>query len=83
LERLLFGGTASEFTSRYSQSEVTFEGTAGYATVQFGGYYEIVSPAFAEVPEPLTVFGGLVLLGMAGYRERRRASAWWGRFRTA
>jgi autotransporter-associated beta strand protein len=83
VERLLFSGSASEFTTRYSQSEVTFDGTAGYAAVQFGDYYEITTPGFAEVPEPLTVFGGLTLLGMAGYRERRRAAAWWGMFRQA
>ena len=49
------------------------------AAVQFGDYYEIATPGFAEVPEPLTVFGGLMLLGMAGYRERRRVAGWLAR----
>ena len=79
VERLLFGGSASEFTSRFSQNEVTFDGIEGYSAVQFGDYYEIATPGFAEVPEPLTVFGGLMLLGMAGYRERRRVGAWLAR----
>ena len=76
MERLLFSGSASEFTDRYAQNEVTFDGVEGYNAVQFGDYYEITTPGFAEVPEPLTVFGGLMLLGMAGYRERRRVAAW-------
>jgi fibronectin-binding autotransporter adhesin len=82
VERLLFGGSASEFTSRFAQNEVTFDGVAGYTAVQFGSYYEVTTPlAFAEVPEPGTVFGGLALLGMVGYRERRRAEAWFARSR--
>ena len=41
---------------------------SGGTEISFNGYTEIV----AAVPEPTTIFGALALLGMAGYRERRR-----------
>lgn len=36
--------------------------------ISFGGNQELV-----PVPEPTTILGGLALLGLVGYRERR----WW------
>ncbi len=42
-----------------------FRGTA--LDISFGG-----TPELVPVPEPTTVIGGMVLLGLIGYRERRR-----------
>ncbi len=39
----------------------------GAHQISFSGYTELV-----PVPEPTTVFGALALLGLAGWRERRR-----------
>ena len=38
--------------------------------ISFGGNQELV-----PVPEPTTIFGALALLGLVGYRERRRLGA--------
>lgn len=54
-ERLLFSGLASEFSNLFAQDTVSFNGQAGYQTVQFSGYYEVV-------PEPST----MLLLAGAG-----------------
>ena len=51
-------------------ADITFNGVGGASQISLGGgYYEITSSA---VPEPTTVFGALALLGLVGYRERRR-----------
>jgi autotransporter-associated beta strand protein len=50
----------------------------------FSGTYTAVfdgDQVMAAVPEPGTVFGGLALLGLVGFRERRRLSALLGRVR--
>lgn len=77
IDRLLFSGEAASFTSLYDQSEVSFNGGPGYQAIQFGTneYFEIV-----PVPEPATIFGALGLLGLVGYRERRRVTAVLSRF---
>jgi fibronectin-binding autotransporter adhesin len=76
-ERLLFSGNATSFTSLFDQNEVSFNGVFGYTAVQFGtnSYYEITA-----VPEPATVLGALALVGLIGFRERRRVSALWHAF---
>jgi MYXO-CTERM domain-containing protein len=57
--------------SMVDQSEVTWSGFGtGYQIIGSDGNFEIV-----PVPEPSAVFGALALLGLAGYRERRRAAA--------
>ena len=38
--------------------------------ISFGGNQELV-----PVPEPTTIFGALALVGLVGYRERRRLKA--------
>jgi autotransporter-associated beta strand protein len=50
-------------------SNIQFDGFAlgQNAALNFGSYYEIV-----PVPEPGTIFSALGLLGMAGWRERRK-----------
>ena len=68
-DRLIFSGISSAFTNAFAQADVSFGGFGtGYSAVQFdASYFEIVA-----VPEPTTIFGGLVLLGLAGWRESRR-----------
>jgi hypothetical protein len=67
-ERLLFAGTTTDFTSLFAQSDVTFNGLAGYDAVQFGGYYEITA-----VPEPATWVGGAPAFFQRRRLAKRRA----------
>jgi autotransporter-associated beta strand protein len=68
-DRLVFTGSPSAFTSIFSQAEVSFNGSSGYAAIDFSGTYEIV-----PVPEPATtaLIGSIALCALVGYRERRR-----------
>jgi autotransporter-associated beta strand protein len=70
-DRLIFGGSVTDFTSRFGTNDVSFNGAPGYATISFGGGYEIV-----PVPEPATtaLIGAVALCALIGYRERRRFS---------
>jgi autotransporter-associated beta strand protein len=68
-ERLLFAGTASSFTSLYTQSDVSFNGVAGYFTDQFSGFYEVTA-----VPEPSTWIAGFLTVGVIGYSQLRKRS---------
>jgi autotransporter-associated beta strand protein len=74
-DRLLFIGLATDFTTNYSQSEVSFNGISGYSVVQFDAlsdpYYEVVGP-LAAVPEPSTWIGGMLAIGFLGWSQRRR-----------
>ena len=81
-DRLLFTtdpgfglGTSISSISFYDQSG-NFLGNG--QELAFGSGYEIAP--VSSVPEPTTVFGALALLGLVGYRERRRlaglAAAW-------
>jgi hypothetical protein len=66
----VFTGLFTDFTSSFSQSQISFNGTSGYAAIDFGGTsYEIV-----PVPEPATtaLIGSITLCALVGYRERRR-----------
>jgi autotransporter-associated beta strand protein len=68
-DRLVFTGLFTDFTSSFSQAQISFNGTSGYAAINFGGTYEIV-----PVPEPATtaLIGSIALCALVGYRERRR-----------
>ena len=66
-ERLLFAGTTTSFTSLYAQSDVSFNGLAGYNAIQIGGYYEITA-----VPEPSTYIAGALALATIGFHQARR-----------
>jgi autotransporter-associated beta strand protein len=69
-DRLVFTGLFTDFTSSFSQSQISFNGSSGYAAINFGGTsYEIV-----PVPEPATtaLIGSIALCALIGYRERRR-----------
>ncbi len=70
-DRLLF--TTLGTLSATELSQIHFFSGAGSGAlgdgrqISFGGNQELV-----PVPEPTTIFGALVLLGLVGYRERRR-----------
>ncbi len=68
--RLLFAGDP-RFTPNTAISGITFGGSLPGMEVSFGSggstMYEIV-----PIPEPSTIYSGLLILGLAGYRERRR-----------
>ena len=68
-DRLMFTGSASDFTNSFSQAQIIFNGASGYAAITFGANYEIV-----PVPEPATtaLIGSIALCALVGYRERRR-----------
>jgi autotransporter-associated beta strand protein len=74
-DQLLFSGAASDFTSSFDQSDISFNGVTGYNVVPFDGFYEITA-----VPEPATIFGGMALLGLVGFRERKRLRGLWSTF---
>jgi len=71
-DHLYFTGATSDFSSAFAPTEVSFNGTLGYAAISFSGYYEIVA-----VPEPTTVLGAAGLLAFLAYRERRRVRRLW------
>ncbi len=64
--RLLFA-TDPGFAANTAISGITFDGSLPGMEVSFGTQYEIV-----PIPEPSTIYSGLLILGLAGYRERRR-----------
>jgi len=72
----LTGGGADQlrFTSNPTAnlSLINFTGydSSQLQVISYGSYYEIVA-----VPEPGTVLGGLALVSLIGYRERRRLGA--------
>jgi autotransporter-associated beta strand protein len=79
-DRLLF--STGSFTNGALFSQITFFSDNGSTvigqgeSIAFGGGgFEIVA-----VPEPTTVLGGLLLLGLIGYRERRRVGGLVRRF---
>jgi autotransporter-associated beta strand protein len=66
-DQLLFVGTPTDFTSKFDQSDVSFNGLTGYQIIPFTGYYEV-----AEIPEPGTWAAGLLVVGAVGFTQRRR-----------
>ena len=67
-DRLLFAGSSSAFKTLFADpADVTFNGIAGYSTVDYVGFYEVV-----PVPEPGTWAAGLLSFGALGYSQRRR-----------
>lgn len=71
-DRLMIEGDSAErlaFLSAFSQASVSFSGFgSGYSAVQFdANHFEIV-----PVPEPSAVLAAFTMVGLAGWRERRR-----------
>jgi hypothetical protein len=64
---LLFAGTTTDFTSKYTQSEVSFNGVLGYDAIQFSGFFQVT-----PIPEPATWIGGALALAAVSYTQRRR-----------
>ena len=52
-------------------ADITFAGTAATEFVLGNGEFEVV-----PVPEPATILGGLLTLGMLGVNQRRRMANW-------
>ncbi len=67
-ERLLFTGTTTDFTGKFDQTDVSFNGLAGYQAVQFGTFYEITA-----VPEPSTWIGGALAVAALGWSLLKRS----------
>jgi autotransporter-associated beta strand protein len=68
-DRLIFAGTSSDFTSLFTQSEVSFNGSNGYLALQYDAtHYELVA-----VPEPsaAALLGAATLLDLLRGRPRR------------
>ena len=66
-EQLLFVGSASTFSSTFTQSEIQFDGVAGYALVDHTTWFKVT-----PVPEPSTwIAGGLAVFAL-GFMQRRR-----------
>ena len=69
-DALLFGSdTTGLNTTQIAQVE--FVNPSGY-TGTFGASIDNTGMVFADVPEPATVFGGALLVGVAGWSQRRR-----------
>lgn len=67
-DQLLFAGVISDFTGKFDQSDVSFNGVTGYNIFQItAGYYEVT-----EVPEPSTWIAGGLALGAVLLSQRRR-----------
>ncbi len=70
-DQLLFAGTTTDFTSKFDQSDVSFNGIDGYTAIQIAaGYYEIVA-----VPEPSTWLAAALALSAIGFSQRKRLRA--------
>jgi autotransporter-associated beta strand protein len=68
-ERLLFQGTSGDFTTKFAQNDVSFNGFTGYRTVDYGSYYEVTA-----VPEPSTYVAGLLAIVVVACTQYRRAT---------
>ncbi len=70
VDRLLFAGSMSDFSSLFNQSSILFNGESGYELTSFGSYYEV-----SAVPEPQTVWslilGGVIVLAAIRKKARR------------
>ncbi|RYD74800.1 MAG: PEP-CTERM sorting domain-containing protein, partial [Verrucomicrobiaceae bacterium] len=72
-DQLYFGNSQSALTST-QLSQIRFDLGGG----NYSGANLLSTGELVPVPEPSTVFGGLTLLGLIGFRERRRLAALWG-----
>jgi hypothetical protein len=74
-DRWLFNAASGYTAPQLATIEFFSDGgstSLGFAQqISFGGQFELVP--ISAVPEPTTILGGLALVGLIGYRERRRA----------
>ena len=68
-EELLFAGTTTDFTSKFTQTEVSFNNVLGYDAIQFSGFYEIT-----PVPEPSTWVGAALAMSAVLVSQLRKRS---------
>ena len=68
-DRLLFSGLATDFTTAFGQTDVSFNGVTGYVVDQFLGFYEVTA---VPVPEPSTWIAAALALGAIGFSQRKR-----------
>lgn len=74
-DRVYFGNDGTGLLDS-QLSQITF--FSGPGTGSFGPGAQILADGqIVPVPEPATVFGGLALLGIVGYRERRQLGKLW------
>jgi autotransporter-associated beta strand protein len=70
-DRLLFNGLVTDFTGKYAQNDVTFDGVTGYTAIQIATglnpFYEIVG---IVVPETDTYAAGMLMLGILLVRRK-------------
>jgi fibronectin-binding autotransporter adhesin len=67
-DQLLFAGNSSSFN--YAQSDVFFNGVAGFATQDFGAYFEVFEP----IPEPGTwLASALAFIALFATHRKRLA----------
>ena len=71
-DRLLFSGLATDFTTAFGQTDVSFNGVTGYVVDQFLGFYEVTA---VPVPEPSTWIAAALALGAIGFSQRKRVRA--------
>lgn len=70
---LYFLGSSTAFLTQYSQSDVIFNGVAGYTVFDYVGYYEVAG--LTAVPEPSTwIAAGLTAALIGSQMVRRRRS---------
>lgn len=70
-DRLLFAGTGlTDFVPKFTQGEVSFNGSFGYTIDQFSGFYEVTS--LTPVPEPSTWAAATLALAAIAWTQRKR-----------
>lgn len=72
-DRLLFAGAGTDFTSRYDQSQASFNSSLGYGIQNYSGFYEVYG--ISAVPETGTIAADPALLGFVAFRERKRLAS--------
>jgi autotransporter-associated beta strand protein len=83
LDQILFGAIGSN-TTGFDYSQIRFDIGGVYysgALALVGSSYELYADQLEPIPEPTTVFAGLALVGLIGFRERRRLGALFSRER--
>ncbi|MDB5325907.1 MAG: hypothetical protein JWM57_1476, partial [Phycisphaerales bacterium] len=70
-DQLFFSGVANQFVLAFAFADVSFNGTPGYHTTQFSGFYEVSGGGNSPAPEPSTMLlGGLTAAGLGMIRRR-------------